>query len=97
MTKNMQVLLGVVGSAIVILLIIAGISGSFVSQGPGMGGMMGGYYHGVGTMMGGGMMGGGFIGLLIMLVFWAVLVALLVALFMWFINRNSTTTAKRPE
>jgi uncharacterized membrane protein len=43
---------------------------------------------GGGTMMGGSMMGGGLLGLLFALLFWAVLVALLVALVLWIVNQT---------
>jgi len=44
--------------------------------------------RGMGMMMGGTMMGGGMIGLLFMLLFWALLIALLVTLFMWMIGQS---------
>jgi hypothetical protein len=39
-------------------------------------------------MMGGSMMGGGPLGVLFALLFWAVLVALLVALVLWIVNQT---------
>lgn len=85
MRNNTKVLLWVLGGALLILLLFAGLMGSMGGMGSTMGGgMMGG----MGAMMGGGMMGGGMIGMLFMLLFWGLVIALLVTLIVWVINQG---------
>jgi len=72
MGKNRKIIVGVSGAALVVLLLVAGMIG----------------IGGRGTMMGGGMMGGGFGGMLLMLLVWALVIALLVTLFTWGINQR---------
>jgi uncharacterized membrane protein len=74
MEKNTKIILGISGAALGVLLLVASMMGR------GMGDR--------GTMMGGGMMGGGFSGMLLMLLFWAIVVALLVTLFTWVLNQR---------
>ncbi|GAC1384455.1 MAG: hypothetical protein NVSMB42_02500 [Herpetosiphon sp.] len=81
MTKNNKLLLGIGGAAVVVLLLVASITGSNGGRGTMMGdGMLGRGIGGMGTMMGGGMLGGGLGGMLLMVLFWALVIALLVTL-----------------
>jgi uncharacterized membrane protein len=73
MSDGLKVLLGVLGGAIVVLLLLGLFSGR------GMGGM--------GSMMSDGMMGGGMLGVLFMLLFWVLVLALIVALVVWIIGQ----------
>src|SRR5215213_7020861 len=75
MSDSLKVLLGILIGAIVVLLFVSTLGG---------GTMMGG----MGSMMGGSMMGGGLLGMQFALLFWAVLVALLVALVLWIVNQT---------
>jgi hypothetical protein len=78
MSDGLKVVLGALGGALLVLLLIGGFSGS------GMGyGMMGG----MGQMMGGSMMGGGIFGMLFAGLFWVLLLALLVAVVVWIFNQ----------
>jgi uncharacterized membrane protein len=70
MSDGLKVLLGVLGRAIVVLLLLGVFSGG------GMGGM--------GYMMSGGMMGGGIVGMLFMLLFWVLVIALVV----WIVGQS---------
>ena len=80
MSDGLKVLLGGLGGAVLVLLLVAGFSG-----GGGMGyGMMGGMGH----MMSGGMMGGGMIGALFMLLFWGPLIALSVVVVVWIVGQS---------
>jgi uncharacterized membrane protein len=72
MGTNRNVIWGI-GGALLALLLVAVFSGG------GMGG--------IGTMMGGGMMGGGMGGVAFMLLCWAIVLALLVLLVTWGINQ----------
>lgn len=67
MSDSLKILLGALGGAIFILLLISVFGG---------GGMMGG----MGSMMSGGMMGGSLFGMLFALLFWVLVIALIVAL-----------------
>jgi hypothetical protein len=79
MSDGLKVVLGALGGALLVLLLIGGFSGS------GMGyGMMGG----MGQMMGGSMMGGGIFGMLFAGLFWLLLLALLVAVVVWIFNQT---------
>jgi uncharacterized membrane protein len=81
MSDGLKVLLGVLGGAVLVLLLISVFGG---------GSMMGG----MGSMMSGSMMGGGLFGGLFMLLFWVLVIALIVALVVWIVNveRSSMTT-----
>lgn len=72
MSDSLKALLGVLGEASVVLLLIGGFSGS----------------GGIGSMMSGGMMGGGIFGGLFMLLFWVLVIALIVTLVVWIVNRT---------
>lgn len=74
MGDNAKVFLGAIVGALVVLLLIAVLTG---------GGMMG-----MGSMMGGGMMGGGMFGMLFMLLFWVLVIALIAALIFWLLNQG---------
>jgi len=74
MNENTKVLVGVVVGAVLVLVLLAVVSG---------GGRMG-----MGMMMGGGMMGGGMVGMLVMLLFWVLVLALLVLLVVWVVNQR---------
>jgi len=90
MEKNTKIILGISGAALGVLLLVAGMMGGGMgNRGTMMGrSMMGRGVDGVGAMMGGGMMGSGFSGMLLMLLFWAIVVALLVTLFTWVLNQR---------
>jgi uncharacterized membrane protein len=75
MSDVLKVLFGVLGGAILVLLLLGVFSGN-----GGIGGM--------GSMMGGGMMGGGIVGGLFMLLFWVLVIALIVALVVWIFNQT---------
>jgi hypothetical protein len=78
MSDGLKVILGVLGGAVLALLLVSGLSGS------GMGyGMMGG----MGRMMGGGMMGGGLLGSLFSLLIWVLLAGLVFTLVVWIIGQ----------
>ena len=80
MSDGLKILLCALGRALVVLLLVAGFSG-----GGGMGyGMMGG----LGSMMSGGMMGAGIIGILFMLLFWGLLIALIVVVVVWIVGQS---------
>lgn len=72
---TLKVVLGILGAAIVVLLLF----GAFGSGIDPMGGME--------RMMSGGMMGGGVIGVLLMLLFWGLTIALIVALIVWIVRQ----------
>ena len=74
MSNVLKVLLGVLGGAILVLLLVGVFSSS-----AGMGGM--------GSMMSGGMMGDGIFGGLFMLLLWVLVIALIVALVVWIVNQ----------
>ena len=76
MSDSLKVILGVLGGAIVVLLLFGVFSGS------------GGMGYGMGSMMSGGMMGGGIFGGLFMLLFWVLVIALIVALVVWIVNQT---------
>ena len=79
MSDGLKVVLGALGGALLVLLLIGGFSGS------GMGyGMMGGMGH----MMSGSMMGGGIFGMLFAGLFWLLLLAVLVAVVVWIFNQT---------
>jgi uncharacterized membrane protein len=75
MSDTLKILLGIVVGAIIVLLFVSTFGGD------GMMGVMG-------SMMRGGMMGGGLFGMLSALLFWAVPVALLIALVLWIVNQT---------
>lgn len=74
MKDNLKVFLGVLGGAVLALVLVAVFSDG------GMGGM--------GSMMGGGMMGGGMFGALFMLLFWVLVIALIGALIVWIVGQS---------
>jgi uncharacterized membrane protein len=74
-SDGLKVLLGALGGAVLVLLLISVL---------GRGGMMGG----MGSMMSGGMMGGGLFGMLFALLFWALVIALIVALVIWVVGQT---------
>jgi hypothetical protein len=75
MSDGLKVLLGALGGALLVLLLVGGFSG-----GGGMGyGIMGGMGH---------MMSGGMIGILFMLLFWGLLIALSVLVVIWIVGQS---------
>ncbi len=89
MRTNNKLVLGISGAAVVVLLLVAGITGGSTGGVGSMmnGGRVGGGIGGIGSMMGGGMMGGGVGGLLVMMLFWALVVALFAAVLTWVLNQ----------
>jgi uncharacterized membrane protein len=75
MSDGLKVLLGALGGAVLVLLLVPVFGG---------GGMTGG----MGSMMSGGMMGGGLFGMLFALLFWVLIIALIVALVVWIFNQT---------
>jgi hypothetical protein len=75
MSDGLKVLLGVLGGAVLVLLLTSVLGGD---------GMMGG----MGSMMSGSMMGGGLFGTLFVLLFWVLIIALIVALAVWIVNQT---------
>jgi hypothetical protein len=75
MSDGLKILLGALGGAIFILLLISVLGG---------GGMMGG----MGSMMSGGMMGGSLFGILFALLFWVLVIASIVGLVVWIVNQT---------
>lgn len=73
MSDSLKVLLGVLGGVIVLLLL-------GVFYGGGMGGMD--------SMMSGGMMGYGIFGMLFLLLFWVLRIALIAALVVWILGQS---------
>jgi hypothetical protein len=90
MGRNRKIIFGISGAALGVLLLVASMMGGGMGdRGAMMGpGMMAHSVDGVGAMMGGGMMGGGFSGMLLMLLFWAIVIALLVTLLTWVLNQR---------
>ncbi len=96
MTMNQKRNVGILGAAVLVLLLVASVTGrGMTTTGGGMtttgGGMTttdGGMMGGMGTMMGGGMLGGGVAGMLVMLLFWAMVIALLVTVFTALFNQR---------
>src|SRR5215208_3689253 len=75
MRDGLKVLMGALGGALLVLLLVAGFSG-----GGGMGyGMMGGMGH---------MMSGGMIGALFTLLFWGLLIILIVVVVVWIVGQS---------
>src|SRR5215213_11822954 len=79
MSDGLKVILGALGGALVVLLLIGGFSG---------GGMGYGIMGGMGQMMGGSMMGGGLLGMLFAGLFWILVLALLVGVVVWIFNQS---------
>jgi uncharacterized membrane protein len=75
MSDGLKILLGALGGAIIVLLFVSTFGG-------------GGKMDGMGSMMSGSMMGDGLFGILFVLLFWAVLVVLLIALVLWIVNQT---------
>ena len=80
MSDGLKVLLGALGGALLVLLLVGGFSG--------VGGMGYGMMGGMGNMMSGGMMGSGMIGALLMLLFWGLLIALIVVVVVWIVGQS---------
>ncbi len=91
--KNTGTILGVILVVLLVVLLLGG-AGMMGFGGFGMGGMMGGY-GGYGGMMGGyGPQGFGFnsIGMIISLVFWALIIGGIVLLVVWLARNAGRTT-----
>ncbi|HVF00685.1 MAG TPA: hypothetical protein VNA27_05015 [Rubrobacteraceae bacterium] len=74
MNDSLKVFLGVLGGAVLALLLVAVFSGGGMDD--------------MGSMVGGGMMGGGMFGALFMLLFWVLVIALVVALITWIVGQS---------
>lgn len=78
MNDAAKVLLGVLGGLTLLLVVFPTLASLVMG-----GGMMGG----MGQMMGGGMFGSGFIGLLFMVLFWGLVIALIAAFVVWIVKQ----------